>query len=158
MYFLWLLVGIPVVAIICTAGEIVRDWRARLPERMVPLTPVRFPSVDAVPPPIMPKRQIKWISMKECEGVVHNSYNVVFIEIRSGSEGKALPFPATHVLSIAPSQLADVLRWLPPDSCVVLCGEVDLCSSILGSLDDIAGSASIYLLKGEPAHSEVGRM
>jgi hypothetical protein len=158
MNFIWLLVGIPVVAIIFSAREIVRDWRHRLPERVVPLNPVRFPLVDAVPPPAMPKRPIKWISMKDCEGVVHNSSNVVFIEIRSGSEGKPLPFPATHVLSIAPSQLVDVLRWLPPDSCVVLWGEVDLCSSILGSLDDVAGSASIYVFKGEPAHSEVGRM
>lgn len=155
MDFMWLLIGIVFVAVLCTAHGIVSGHRRRLPECVVPLPAPRFHAIDAVSPCVMPKRQVKWISAKECAALVHTSENVVFIAIRSGSGNKRPSFPGLQALSIAPNQLADVLRWLPPESCVVLSGEVDLCASALGALDEIAASGPVYLLRDTPVHSEV---
>jgi hypothetical protein len=152
---MWLLIGIVFVVVLCTARGIVRGQKRRLPECVVPLPPSRFHSIDAIFPGAMPKRQVKWISAKECASLVHTSDNVVFIAIRSGSRNKRPSFPGLQSLSIAPNQLADVLRWLPPESCIVLSGEVDLCASALGSLDDIASSGPVYVLSDGPVHSEV---
>jgi hypothetical protein len=155
MSFMWLLMGIVLIAAVCTAREIVRGLRYGPSGYGVPrlLSPSR--SIDVVHPAPVRKRQVKWISMRECESLVYSSRDIVFIALRRASDRTSLPFPGLHAFSIAPSQLTDVLRWLPPGSRVVLCGEVDSCSSILGSLDD-AGSPPIYVLKTTAVHSKAG--
>jgi len=155
MSFMWLLMGIVLVAVVCTAREIVRGWYGP-PRYGVSLQLSRSRSINAVHPAPIRKRQVKWISMRECENLVYSSRDLVFIALRRTSDGTPLPFPGLHAFAIAPSQLADVLRWLPPGSRVVLCGEVDSCSSILGSLDDIAGSSPVYVLKTTTVHSKAG--
>lgn len=146
MGFMWLLIGIVVVAVVCAARETIRGWRHSLPERVVPLTPVCFPSVDALPAPsTTAKRHVKWISIKECERLIQTSNNILFIAVRQGSERKLLPFPAIRAMSVAPCELVDTLELIS-DSCVVLCGQVELCSSILGSLTDNVGSTPLYVL------------
>ena len=91
--------------------------------------------------------------MKECERLVQTSGNVVFIALKKESAGKPLPLLPMHAMSIDPGELVDVLKLIP-DSYVVLCGEVDLCSSILGSLEDVAGSMPVYLLEAAAVRSE----
>jgi hypothetical protein len=85
--------------------------------------------------------------MRECESLVRGNDDVIFVAIRPYSEGKTLSFAAMSVLSIPPGQLVDVLPWLPSQSSVVLLGEVDLCTSIVESLDEVAGSSPIYALE-----------
>jgi hypothetical protein len=85
--------------------------------------------------------------MRECESLVRGNDDVIFVAIRPYSEGKTLSFAAMSVLSIPPSQLVDVLPWLPSQSSVVLLGEVDLCTSIVESLDEVVGSSPIYALE-----------
>jgi hypothetical protein len=92
--------------------------------------------------------------MRECERLVDRCGNAVFIALGRASDREPFPFPGPHAFSIAPSQLADVLRWLPPGSRVVLCGEADACSSIVGSLDDIAGYPPVYVLETTTVRSQ----
>ena len=150
MNFMWLLIGIVVVAVICTAREVVKGWRHKLPESMVSVPSPHFHSLGAFRPSSIPKRQVKRISMTECERLIHTSENVVFTSVREGSGGKRLPFPEMHVMSIAPNELVDVLKLIPECCVVVLCGEVELSSSILGSLADAAGSAPVHVLEKPP--------
>jgi hypothetical protein len=156
MSFMLLLMGIVLVAVVCTAREIVSGWRCGPPRYVVPLPLSRARSIDAVHHAPIRRRPVKWISMRECESLVHSSADIVFIALSRASDGAPLSFPGPHGFSIAPSQLADVLRWLPPGSRVVLCGEVDSCSSILESLDDIAGSRPVYVLKTTNVHAKAG--
>jgi hypothetical protein len=144
MNFIWLLMGIFFVAVFCTAREIIRDARSAPP---IPQATSPAPRPVNMARPRARRRQIKWISMKECESLVRRSDDVIFVAIRPGSERKTLSFPSMSVLSITPGQLVDVLPWLAPKSSVVLCGEAHLCSSIVESLDDVAGAAPIYALK-----------
>ena len=153
MNFMWLLIGIVVVAVISTAREIIKGWRHKLSESMVPLPSPHFHSLGAFRPSTIPKRQVKRISMTECGRLIQTSDNIVFISVREGSEGKRLPFPEMHVMSIAPNELVDVLKLIPESCVVVLWGEVELCSSILGSLADAAGSVPVYVLEATAAHS-----
>ena len=155
MSFMWLLMGIVLIAAVCTAREIVRGLRYSSQDYVMRLPLSRSRAIDRVHPTPIRKRQVKWISIRECESLVYSSRDIVFIALRRASDRTSLPFPGLHAFSIAPSQLADVLRWLPPGSRVVLCGEVDSCSSILGSLDD-AGSPPIYVLKTTAVHSKAG--
>jgi len=71
---------------------------------------------------------------------------VIFIDLRPESESKSTPFPQSHALSIAPGQLVDVLRWLPPSSSVVLYGASSLCASMIWAVRDLTGPAPIYVL------------
>jgi hypothetical protein len=68
--------------------------------------------------------------MKECEHIIHTLDNIVFIAIRQGCERKFLPFPPIQAISVAPGELADTLKLIP-DFSVVLCGQVELCTSIV---------------------------
>jgi hypothetical protein len=157
MSFMWFLIGIVLVAVVCTAREIVRGWRYGSPKYVVPLPVSCSRSIDSVHPTPIRKRQVKWISIRECESLVLSSNEIAFIALRPAGAEVPLPFPGLHAFTIAPSQLADVLRWLPPScSCVVLCGEVDSCPSILGSLDNTVSFPPVYVLKTAAAHSKAG--
>ena len=156
MSFILLLMGVVLVAVVCTAREVVRGLRYSSLDYVMRLPLSSSRSIDRVHPTPIRRRQVKWISMRECESLVFSSNNIAFIALRRAGAGMPLPFPGLHAFSIAPSQLADVLRWLPPCSCVVLCGEVDSCSSILGSLDDMAGSPPVYVLKTTTARLKAG--
>ncbi len=144
-YILLLIEIVVVVAVICTAREIGRHRRHKLPESVMPLPPLGLHSNDMVHPSTILTHHVKRISMRECENLVHNFDNVVFIALRKGSARAPLPFPVKHAVSIAPGELDDVLKLIP-DCYVVLCGEVDLCSSTLWALDEFARSRPIYVL------------
>ena len=147
MDFIRLLIEIVVVvALIGTARVIGKRKRHILPESVMPLPPLCLHSSDMIRPSTILKPQVKRISIRECENLVHDSDNVVFIALRQGSATAPVPFPVKRAVSIAPGELVDVLKLIP-DCYVVLCGEVDLCSSILWALEDIARSKPIYVLE-----------
>lgn len=153
MEFILLIIETVVVVVLCTARAIVRSWKHKVPECVVPLCSSRLHSIDAARTSMRSKPQVKRISVKECENLIHSFDNVVFIALRQGSERTPLPFRATHAVSIAASELVDVLKLIP-DCYVVLCGEVDLCSSIFETLEDIARSTPVYVLESTAACSE----
>jgi hypothetical protein len=152
-YILLIIETAVVVSVLCTARAIVRSWKHKLPECVAPLRSSRLHSIDAARTSMRSKPQVERISVKECENLIHSFDNVVFIALRQGSERTPLPFPAKVAVSIAPSELADVLKLIP-DCRVVLCGEVDLCNSISETLKDIARSAPVYVLESAAACAE----
>jgi hypothetical protein len=156
MNFLWLMFVIVFVAVVCMAREIVRSWRRNQSESVVPLCSTRSDPLEALRSSAFHKRNAKWISMSECEKLVHTRDNLVFITVKSKKIHEAAPFPGIYSLSVSPNQLIDVLRWLPPDACVVLDGELDRCCSVVEPMDRETGSASLYLLKRNNALSVVG--
>jgi hypothetical protein len=156
MNFMWLLIVLTFVAIVCTVFGILRDSRRRLPKCVVPFDSPCSDSIGAPRTSVIRKRHAKWISTKECEKLIHNTDNVVFIDIRSQGADEHFAVPGIYALSVSPNKLVDVMQWFPPDTCVVLCGEVDLCFSIVEPLDDDAGSTSIYLLKRNDVLSKAG--
>jgi hypothetical protein len=151
MGFMLVLLGIVLVAVICTAREIVKGWR-RGPEGFPLLQSNR---TDACRRSITKKREIRSISVKECETLFHASGDVIFIVVQRSGERRSLPFPEKHALAVTPAHLASELRWIPRSSCVVLCGDMNLCSSTLASLEDIPGAPPIYVLKDGPSRREV---
>ena len=151
---LFLIETVVVAVVICTARVFVRGRRHKPPECVAPLRSPRLSPIDMACPLTRHERQVKPISISECEKLVYNFDNVVFIALRQGSERIPLPFPAMHAVSVAPSELVDILKLIP-DCFVVLCGEVDLGSPILDRLEDIARSRPVYVLEAAPEHAEV---
>jgi hypothetical protein len=49
---------------------------------------------------VQKKREIKWISTKEFEGLLRNSEEVIFIDLRSQAKEEPIPFPLAHILHV----------------------------------------------------------
>ena len=154
MNFIWPLVAMPAFGLLYTAILIVRN-KPDLPDCVTPL-PVRPRDSLKAPESFRgSRREIKWISTKEFGDIDFQSDDVLFIDLRSPDDSKPLPRSAKHVLFITPNRLVDVLRWLPPETSVVLCGASDLCKSLVWSIPNLAGAAPVYVFTDDPVHSEV---
>lgn len=155
MEFIWIFLAMPVVSFLCSAYLIARDNRRKLPDCVVPLsTSGLWSAKTKTSTPTSCGREIRWISMKECEDIIRTSSDVVLINLEPSEEGKQLPIPDEHVLSISPSHVLNVVQWLPPETTVVLYGASDLCASMIWTARSLAGVAPVYVVKA-PVHSEV---
>jgi hypothetical protein len=154
MYFIWMLVAMPIFALVYTACVVARGEKPKLPDPVIPLRKPVLDSTTRLGSHHQGKREVQWITQKNFESLTQGNDDVIFIDLRPENESKAAPFPHTHALSIAPGQLVDVLRWLPPSSSVVLYGAPSLCASMIWAVRDLAGSAPIYVLSETPVHSE----
>jgi hypothetical protein len=155
MDFIWPLVAMPVASLLYTAYVIARDNRHKLPDCVVPLSPLGPGVAKKTSSLLSCGREIRWISMTECEDLIHTSSDIIFIDLGSPDEEKHFPHLADHVLSISPNHILDVLRWLPPETTVVLYGASDLCTSMIWTVRNLAGVAPVYVLKAAAIHSEV---
>lgn len=154
MTFMWLSIGIVLVAVIYTACKIAKSLKVTPKESVVALPNARSRAADTGRSGAKRKPNVKWLSMKDCENLLRNGGQVLFVAIRTGGKEGPVPFPELDAISVSPAQLADVLRWVPPGKNVVLCGEVDL-STIIWA-DCASGITPIYLLGNEPAYSKAG--
>jgi hypothetical protein len=155
MDFIWFFVAMPVVSFLCTAYLIAKDHRRKLPDCVVPLSTSNSWSARKTLNPPSRGREIRWISMEECEDIIRISSDVVFIDLGPPGEGKQLPIPAAHVLSISPSHVLEVVQWLPSEATVLLYGASDLCASMIWAARSLAGVAPVYVVKAAPVHSKV---
>jgi hypothetical protein len=155
MDFICFFVAVPLVSFLCTFYLIAKDHRRKLPDCVVPLSTSGSWSARKTFNPPSRGRKIRWISMRECEDIVRTSSNVVFIDLGPPEEGKQLPIRAAHVLSISPSHVLDVVRWLPPETTVLLYGASDPCASMIWTARSLAGVAPVYVVKAAPVHSKV---
>jgi hypothetical protein len=155
MNFMPFLMAIVLLAVICTAHEILKGWKRRAPDRAFLRRASRSDSRNIVP--AISKRRAIWISMRECQQLLHSKNNLFFIAIRSGGISGPLPFSGLHAVCISPSEVVDVLQWVSTDNCVVFCGETDVCSSVFGRRNDEAGTASIYVLNNRIIQPKAGR-
>jgi hypothetical protein len=103
---------------------------------------------------VLPRREIPWISVKECESLMPG--NPVFVSVQKTGKRSAPPFPGAPALFAQPGELVRALREIPPDRCVILCGEVDLTAiSRIEATDEVVNAHAIYALKRETIRSEV---
>jgi hypothetical protein len=155
MDFILLLLGTVLVSVICAAHGILKGWKQRR-TRPVIKRPT-FPSYSIVTDraSFKRKRELRSISIKECETLIHATGGVLFVSINEAGERGALPFYNMYALVMTPRQFASEIRWFPPDSCVVLCGDISLCSSVLGLLENVPRIPPLYMLRDTPRHWKV---
>jgi hypothetical protein len=155
MDFMLFMLGIVLVAVICAAGSIVTAWKQpRTPA--VKSRPMQyFESKYTGHTAFTHKRELQSISIKECQTLIHASEGVLFISLDEAGERRSLPFYNMYALVMTPRQLVDEMRWFPSDTCVVLCGEVGLCSLVLGLLENVPEIRPIYMLRDNHSRWEV---
>src|SRR5665213_1848951 len=119
VYPFWVFCAIPSAALFCAACLIVHDGHAKLRGRASELHLGHDPIVDTSSY-LKRSRAVEPISAVEHRDLLHRSDDLIFIDLRSSWERKSLASPAANTLSVAPSQLLDLLLWLPPATSVVL--------------------------------------
>jgi hypothetical protein len=155
MDFVLLLLGIVLVAVICAARRIVIGLKQR-PARQDTRRPLSPPNSNTTThPSLKTKRELRSISVKECETLMHDSDGVLFVSISETSQRGPLPFHNMYALVMTPRQFANEVRWFPSSTCVVLCGDVNLCSSALGLLENVPEIPPMYMLRNRSSQSEV---
>jgi hypothetical protein len=155
MDFMLLLLGIFLVAVICGARGTVEGWKQSPARPVTPRPMLQSNSIDTGHPSFKRKRELRSISIRECETLIRASDDLLFVSVNETGERRPLPFHNIHALVMTPRQLANELRWFPSNSCVVLCGDVALCSSVLGSLENVPEIPPIYMLRDTPRRWEV---
>lgn len=67
MNFMWLMFLIVLVAVVCTAREIIRSWRRHPVDCTALPQSARSDSIEAPRSSALHQHHAKWISMDECE-------------------------------------------------------------------------------------------
>lgn len=150
MDFMLLLLGIVLVSVICAAQGIVKGWKQ---PRIRPITKrPTLPSSSSLSgrASLKCKRELRLISIRECETLVRYSDGVLFVAISETGHPRALPFHNMCILNMTPRQFASEVRWFPHDSRVVLCGDINLCCSALELLENVPEIPLIYMLRDTP--------
>lgn len=155
MDLMLLLLGIVLVAVVCAARGIVTGWKQPPARPVTPRPTLPSNSVDTGRASLKRKRELPSISIKECETLIHAPDGVLFVSLNETGERRPLPFHNIYALDMTPRQFANELRWFPSNSCVVLCGDVGLCSSVLGLLENVPEIPPIYMLRDNASRWEV---
>ena len=149
MDYFWILVTMPVIGIAYLVYVIIRRGEVKFSKSVTPV-PRAHPDRMRMSDSRVPERRVKTISDKECERLLRESSDVVFVDLRT--EGRTpIPFAVPEVLVLSPSQVFDMLRWLPASTSIVLYGTSNLCASVAWSARNIHGLAPIYMLDQGPA-------
>ena len=155
MDFMLFLLGIVLVSVVCAAEGIVKGWKQPRARPVTPRPTLSSSSIDTGRSSFKRKRELQSISIKECETLIHASEGVLFVSVNETGERRPLPFHDTYALFMTPRQLANELRWFPSNSCVVLCGDVSLCSSVLELLENVPEIPPLYMLRDHAGRWEV---
>lgn len=154
MDFMLLLLGIILVSVICAARGIVKGWK-QPGTRLATKRPLPARSAVTASPSWKHKRELQSISIKECETLIHATEGVLFVSVVEEGDRRPPSFYNMYALVMTPLQLAAEIRWFPPDSCVVMCGDVRLCSSVLALLENVPKIPPIFMLRDTPHRWEV---
>lgn len=155
MDFVLLLLGIVLVAVICAARRIIAGLK-QPPARQNTRRPLLPPSSTAIARPAFRRmRDLPSISTRECETLMHGSDCVLFVSLSERGHRRPLPFHNMYALVMTPRQFANEVCWFPSNTCVVLCGDANVCSSVLGLLEDVPEIPPIYRLRDRSSQWEV---
>ncbi len=100
-------------------------------------------------------RTMKWISIGEFMTVLTKCSDLIVIDLRADAPFVPFPVPSAFVLPVMPSELVNVLEWLPCDRTVVFCGASDLCILMISTSRCMEGSAPLYVPERDSALAEV---
>lgn len=153
MDFIWLLLGLVLLSLLCTAVRNRREKKQKLPACVVPLPPTSSPSANAFFF-LNIGREMKWITANELRALKEKSNDLIVIDCRPDRFRRLAEFAGSSALSIRPEQLVEVLNWLPANRSAVLCGASDLCRSPVMKMDHRRGLAPVYVLKDDPFRQE----
>jgi hypothetical protein len=148
MYSLWFLPAILLVVLLFTLWLIRRSQIRELCNR-TPLV-IHLPiSREVVPEPAGAQaRQVKWVSNDEFMTVLTKSRNLLVIDIRTDAPSVPFPVPTAFMLHVSPKELVTVLKSIPADKSIALCGASNLSIFMIRISQCMKGSAPLYVLKG----------
>jgi hypothetical protein len=150
MLFVVIFFAMPVLALCYIVYVVSAGGKTTMSSCSTPLPPTPIYSTTSLVEAVQKKREIKWISTKEFEGLLRNCEEVIFIDLRSQARTEPIPFPLAHVLYVDSRHLLDILKWLPAASSAFLCGTPDLCASVFWTVCNISGFAPFYVLTEAP--------
>jgi hypothetical protein len=150
MFFVVIFFAMPVLALCYTVYVVSGGGKTKILGCAAFPPPTSINSTISLVQAVQKKREIKWISTKEFEGLLRNCEEVIFIDLRSQARKEPIPFPLAHVLYVDSRHLLDILKWLPAASSAVLYGTPDLCASVLWTVRNISGFAPFYVLTEGP--------
>lgn len=146
MYPFWVFCAIPCVALLCSAFLIVHDDHGALRAHTSVLRHAGRDSIFWNASDMKGHRAIELISTEELYNLLRESEDVILLDLRSSREIKPDILPMTNTLRVVPSELRNLLFWLPPASSVVLCRPLDLCRSVTQAVRDLPGIAPVYII------------
>lgn len=141
----WILFTMPLAGLLYVAYTLLRTGETSLPHSESVPSAETNPSLAAVSR--APCREMKWITVTECERLLHQSDNIIFIDLQPRTVQESMPFPAVDPLTPNPSQLLRLLRWVPDANSIVISGgSAELYRSIFCRAYKLPGHAAIYFL------------
>ncbi len=155
MHSIWMLLAMVLAVVVYSVWRISRSGRRELQDRMQSAS---NPSthLDIVPEPIWTRtRTIKWISIGEFKTVLTKCSDLIAIDLRANDQLVPFPVPTALVLPIALDELFNVLKCLPTDRTVVLCGASHISAFMIETIPCKEGSAPLYVLEGDLHFAEV---
>jgi hypothetical protein len=156
MSFIWFLVLFPAAVFCYVASAIVKGRRPALTPFVTPLPkllPFQLRSTTSVPNDA--HRTIKLIPSREIDAVVEHAADFIYINIGGSGCWEPRPGRGIHILHVEESQLFTELKWIPPQTAIVLCGVSDLSKALIWSGHKISGLAPIYIVTSDLFHAEV---
>lgn len=102
------------------------------------------------------RRPLKWISLKEFVLLLQqNPRDFIVIDLGTEASLFTFPVPDVFVLTVAPSELLEMLERLPSDRSVVFYGRFAFGIARIQMSSPIEGSAPLYFLKDSLDRLEV---
>jgi hypothetical protein len=155
MDFLWALLLSVVAIVLCTAWQILRFVRHASRNKIAFVRPLSGSHLGPTRANRKQTRKLKWVSMDEFTRVLAGADDLIVIDLRPDSQRSPFPLPAAQVLCVGPSELSEMLEWLPGDRSAVIYGASDLSVSMIQASPCMCGSAPLYVLNGDRATAEV---
>jgi len=157
MYFLWCLMAMPVLGLFYTSYLAFIEENTRRANCPGPSGSISI-DLAAIPTDAShSRRKVKWISRTEYEALLHSREDVIIIDLSMRRADASVEFPSDRTLSLSSDQVLGMLKWVPPESSVVLYGVSDACASMLWTKRDIPGNAPIFAMTEVPEPSEAIR-
>jgi hypothetical protein len=102
------------------------------------------------------RRPIIGISFEELENLLQQDPdNLLILDLRMSNQVPSLPVAEALVLTVTPSELTEILIWIPPNRSIVFCGPQSRWQSKIMSSPSIEGTAPFYFLDDNFRYSEV---
>ena len=156
MNLIWFLVVLPAIVFFYVASAIVKGKRPALTPYVTPLPkllPFGLRTTSGTQYDI--HRKINLISAREVDAIVERAEDFIYINIGGSDSWEPRHGRGIHVLHVDESELSEELRWIPPQTTIVLCGVSDLSKALIWSGRKISGLAPFYIVTSDLFHAEV---
>lgn len=146
MLFIWILVGMPALALMFAAYVATTEDRGEISPSYVSSAGTSGTSRQAFEAKVKPKRPARQITMYDFDRLLRHWDDVVFLDLTPYGRREQAISPVAHTLFVDPKDLAGLFQWLPPNTSVVLLGSEAFCATFFAKDNSFPGSAPIYLL------------